>query len=202
MSTHINSLLCLGDSYTVGESVPLHQSFPYQTVQLLRKAGLHFNAPEMIAQTNWTSFELADHIIKQLLSDSYNFVSLLIGVNNQFRGLSITDFAADFEFLLKKAIHFAGSKANHVIVLSIPDWSVTKFAVKHPNKNASKEIDDYNAVCAMLATKYHVQLIDITAETRLAKNDSSLLTGNGLHYSGKEYSIWAAKIAALIKKSV
>lgn len=202
MSTHINSLLCLGDSYTIGESVPLHQSFPYQTVQLLRKAGLHFNAPEIIAQSGWTSFELADHIIKQLLSDSYNFVTLLIGVNNQYRGLAITDFAADFEFLLKKAIHFAGSKANHVMVLSIPDWSVTKFAAKHPNKNTSKEIDDYNALCAMLATKYHVQFINITAETRMAKNDTSFFTGDGLHYTGKEYKIWAEKLATLIKKLV
>lgn len=202
MSTHLNTILCLGDSYTIGESVPLHDSFPYQLVQLLRKVGLHFNAPEIIAQTGWTSFELADHLIKQTLNDSYNIVTLLIGVNNQYRGLAITDFAADFEFLLKKALHFADSKANHVMVLSIPDWSFTTFATKHPNKNTSKEIDAYNAVCEMLTTKYRVPYIDITTDTRIAKNDISLLTNDGLHYSAKEHQIWAKKIIELIKKTL
>ena len=92
MSTHINSLLCLGDSYTIGESVPLFESYPYQTVQLLRKGGIHFQAPEIIAKTGLTSFELADHLINWKLNESYDFVCLLIGVNNQYRGLPIIDF--------------------------------------------------------------------------------------------------------------
>jgi hypothetical protein len=198
MSTHINSLLCLGDSYTIGESVPLHAGFPYQTIQLLRKKGLHFHAPEIVAQTGWTSFELADHILNQQLEASYDFVTLLIGVNNQYRGLPIKGFENDFEFLLKKAIHFAGGNSKHVVVISIPDWSVTPFASKRSIGNASKEIDDFNLVCQNFATKYQCHFINITPQTRLAKNDTCLLAGDQLHYSAKSHSIWAAELTNTI----
>lgn len=200
MSTHINSFLCLGDSYTIGESVPLHEGFPYQTIQLLRKAGYHFHAPEIVAQTGWTSFELADHLINCKLNESYDFVSLLIGVNNQYRGLAITDFASDFEFLIKKAIHFANNKADHVVVISIPDWTATSFAKQQNKTGLSKEIDAYNEVCKMIATKFHTQYIDITGDSRLAKNDSSLLAIDQLHYSAKAHAIWASKLFDLLSK--
>jgi len=200
MSTHINSFLCLGDSYTIGESVALHQSYPYQTVQLLRKAGQHFHAPEIIAQTGWTSFELADHLINWKLNESYDFVSLLIGVNNQYRGLPITDFANDFEFLLKKAIHLANNKSEQVIVLSIPDWTVTPFAAIQKKKASGKEIEAYNEICKMLSSKYHTHYIDITEETRLAGKDISLLTDDKLHYTAKAYSQWASKVFKIINK--
>lgn len=87
--------------------------------------GIHFHAPEVVAKTGWTSFELADHILHTQLNEQYDFVSLLIGVNNQYRGLSLANFTDEFEYLLKKAIHFAGNKPERVIVLSIPDWGVT-----------------------------------------------------------------------------
>lgn len=202
MSTHINSLLCLGDSYTIGESVPLHAGFPYQTIQLLRKKGLHFHAPEIVAQTGWTSFELADHILNQQLETSYDFVTLLIGVNNQYRGLPIKGFENDFEFLLKKAIHFAGGNSKHVVVISIPDWSVTPFASKRSIGNASKEIDDFNLICQNFATKHQCHFINITAQTRLAKNDTSLLAGDQLHYSAKSHAVWAAELTDILMKQL
>jgi len=202
MSTHINSLLCLGDSYTIGESVPLHAGFPYQTIQLLRKKGLLFHAPEIVAQTGWTSFELADHILNQQLETSYDFVTLLIGVNNQYRGLPIKGFENDFEFLLKKAIHFAGGNSKHVVVISIPDWSVTPFASKRSIGNASKEIDDFNLICQNFATKHQCHFINITAQTRLAKNDTSLLAGDQLHYSAKSHAVWAAELTDIVMKQL
>jgi lysophospholipase L1-like esterase len=198
MSTHINSFLCLGDSYTIGESVPLQHNYPYQTVQILRKAGLHFHAPEIIAQTGWTSFELAEHLINWKLNENYDYVSLLIGVNNQYRGLPITDFATDFEFLLHKAIHLANNKADHVLILSIPDWTVTPFAATQKKKPAGKEIDAYNEICKMLAGKYHTLYIDITEDGRYYSKDLSLLATDQLHYSAKTYAIWATKIGKII----
>ena len=194
MSTHINSFLCLGDSYTIGESVALHDSFPYQTVQLLRKAGIHFQAPEIIAQTGWTSFELADHLINCKLQDSYDYVSLLIGVNNQYRGLSIDDFANDFEFLLKKAIHLANNKAEHVVVISIPDWTITPFAASQKKQPNGKEIIQYNEICKSQASKYKTQYIDITSVTNLVGIEKSLLAEDQLHYSPKAYAQWASKL--------
>ena len=199
MSKHHYTYLALGDSYTVGESVPLHESFPYQTVQLLRKAGYHFHAPEIIAKTGWTSSELAEQLLHTKLNESYDYVSLLIGVNNQYRGLSIDEFKTDLEFLIRKAIHLSGEKPNHVIVISIPDWGVTPFAAKKDGKKISEEIDAFNIICESAANQFKTQFINITEETRKAKKDPTLLAEDHLHYSGKEHLIWAEKVVALIK---
>lgn len=199
MSKHHYTYLALGDSYTIGESVALHESFPYQTVQLLRKAGFPFLAPEIIAKTGWTSSELAEHILHTSLSESYDFVSLLIGVNNQYRGLSLEDFTSDFEFLLHKAIHLAGNRADHVIVLSIPDWGQTPFAAGKDTELIRQEIDRFNKVCAAAAKKSQTHFIDITEDTRKAAGDKSLLSTDQLHYSGKEHAVWATQTAAILQ---
>lgn len=200
MSKHIYTWLALGDSYTIGEGVPLHESFPYQAVQLLRRKGLGFHPPEIIAKTGWTTFELVEHILHIQLNEQYDFVTLLIGVNNQYRGLSGDDYTSDFEFLLRKAVHFAGGKANHVFVLSIPDWGVTPFAKNRNIKMISAEIDAFNKINKHIAAKYSVHYIDITESTRRASSDISLLTADHLHYSGKEHAVWATLVADAIKK--
>lgn len=202
MTRHYFSYLALGDSYTIGESVPLHEGFPYQVVQLLRKKGLHFHAPEVVAKTGWTSFELADHILHTQLNEQYDFVSLLIGVNNQYRGLPVADFREDFDYLLKKAIHFAGNKPERVIVLSIPDWGVTPFAAGKDSKAISEAIDNFNQVCQESTKKLGGHFINITAQTRLAKDDSSLLASDQLHYSAKSHAVWAEQVAKIIQKTI
>lgn len=202
MTKHHHTLLCLGDSYTIGESVPLHESFPYQTVQLLRTTGLHVNAPEIVAQTGWASFELAEHILHTKLNEHYDFVTLLIGVNNQYRGLDKDDFKNDFEYLLQKAIHFATGKNKHVTVLSIPDWGVTPFAKGKEAEKISKKIDEFNIICESVVNKHQTHYINITEETRKAKNDKSLLANDQLHYSQKEYRVWAEKVSAIIKNQL
>lgn len=202
MSKHHYTYLALGDSYTIGESVALYESFPYQTVQLLRKSEHPFQAAEIIAATGWTSTELAKQILHTQLNESYDFVTLLVGVNNQYRGLSIEEFKTDFEFLVHKAVHLSGKKPEHVIVLSIPDWGLTPFAAKKDSKKISEEINAFNQVCESVAQKYQTQFITITDETRKAKKDLSLLTHDHLHYSGKEHAIWAKKIAALIEANL
>lgn len=202
MTRHYFSYLALGDSYTIGESVPLHEGFPYQVVQLLRKKGLHFHAPEVVAKTGWTSFELADHILHTQLNEQYDFVSLLIGVNNQYRGLPVADFKDEFEYLLKKAIHFAGNRPERVIVLSIPDWGVTPFASGKDIKAIGDAIDTFNKVCEDSTKKIGGNYINITLQTRLAKNDTSLLASDQLHYSAKSHAVWAEKVAAIIEKTI
>lgn len=199
MSKHYYTYLALGDSYTIGESAPLHESFPYQTVQLLRKAGYAFQAPEIVAKTGWTSTELAEHLLHTTLNESYDFVSLLIGVNNQYRGLPLADFKTDFTFLLHKAIRLAGNKADHVIVLSIPDWGQTPFAAEKEEAIIRAEIDMFNQVCESIAKENGVHYIDITADTRQVVHDKSLLASDQLHYSGKAHDVWAAKVAAIMQ---
>lgn len=199
MSKHHYTYLALGDSYTIGEAVPLHESFPYQTVQLLRIAGIPMYAPEIAAKTGWTSFELAEHILHTRLNEQYDFVTLLIGVNNQYRDLPLDDFKTDFGFLLRKAIHLSGEHANRVMVLSIPDWGVTPFASKKDQKKISEAIDSFNLICEYAAKENKTHFVNITEETRKVKKDSSLLTDDKLHYSAKAYALWAGKIATLIK---
>lgn len=202
MTRHHFTFLALGDSYTIGESVPLHENFPYQTVQLLRKNNLHFNAPEIIAKTGWTTFELAEHILHTKLNEHYDFVTLLIGVNNQYRQLSVEDYKADFEFLLKKAIHFAAEKNDHVIVLSIPDWGTTPFAKDKNSQKIAEEIDAFNAINKNISAMYKVHYVEITESTRSVIKDISLVTADGLHYSGKEHAKWAEKIALIIESII
>ena len=160
------SFLALGDSYTIGESVLLQKSFPYQTVQILRKEGYSFSAPEIIARTGWTTDELEEGIRQHRFADKYDFVSLLIGVNNQYRGRDVMVFKMEFEELLKKAIAFAGSKPTHVIVLSIPDYSRTSYAEGKNTDRISKEIEFFNNVVKAVSIQYKVQFIDIAQSTK------------------------------------
>src|SRR4029078_13221587 len=122
------SYLALGDSYTIGESVPSTDNFPNQTVGLLNSSGHDFKTSEIVAKTGWTTDELQNNINNHSFIPPYNIVTLLIGVNDQYRGRPVDSYKPEFENLLKQAIQFAGNKADHVIVLSIPDWGVTPFA--------------------------------------------------------------------------
>jgi lysophospholipase L1-like esterase len=195
------SYLALGDSYTIGELVPLHQSFPYQAVQLLRKKGFDFPAPEIIAKTGWTTDELTAAIMRYRFRPQYSFASLLIGVNNQYRGRDAIAYKLEFEALLTKAIKLTG-KPSHVIVLSIPDYSVTPFAASMHQEKISREIDVFNAINKAVSIQYKAQYIDITAGTRKAKTNPLLLATDQLHPSEKEYRNWAKKLAAAIVKQV
>ena len=193
------SFLALGDSYTIGEGVLLTENFPYQTVQLLRKAGYDFSPPEIVAKTGWTTDELQAAIDKHTYLTTYDFVTLLIGVNNQYRGRSIENYRSEFESLLKQSINFAGSKTDHVIVISIPDWGVTPFAEGRDRKQIANEIDGYNSINKTISEKYNVNYLYITPGTREAATDPSLVAADGLHPSAKEYKRWAEKLAEKIK---
>ncbi|MEQ1676942.1 MAG: SGNH/GDSL hydrolase family protein [Chitinophagaceae bacterium] len=192
--------LALGDSYTIGETVPMSDNFPSQTVQLLRKTGMDIAAPEIVAKTGWTTDELQTAISNHQFRTSYDFVTLLIGVNNQYRGRSVDDYQPQFEQLLKQAIAFAGGKADRVVVLSIPDWGVTPFAEGRDRKQIAAAIDAYNTANKAIALKYHIHYIDITPWTREAATDNSLLAADGLHLSGKEYGRWAVRVVSYFQE--
>lgn len=194
--------LALGDSYTIGQNVPAEENYPNQVTELLRKQKLEGKA-KIIAVTGWTTDNLENGIAKaeangELLA-SYDIVTLLIGVNNQYQGQAAAEYRPKFEANLKRAISFAGNKPGHVIVISIPDWSVTPFAgVRDRNKIAS-EIDEYNSINAALAAKYETGYLEVTEWTREAAADPSLLASDGLHPSGKEYARWAEKLSGMME---
>jgi lysophospholipase L1-like esterase len=191
--------LALGDSYTIGEQVPDQENFPNQVTRLLNSKRISFQSPTIVAKTGWTTDELQNGIDKATLKAHFDFVSLLIGVNNQYRGWSKEQYAVEFESLLKQAIAFAKNETSHVIVLSIPDWGITPFAKGRNSSQITKEIDDFNAINKQIAERYQVHYIDITLGTRKAADDASLLAADGLHPSGKEYSIWAQEVTDIIE---
>lgn len=197
------SWLALGDSYTIGEQVPLNESFPYQALQLLRQNaadGRQYAAPEIIAKTGWTTDELNDHINQCTFLGSYDMVTLLIGVNNQYRGRNWYEFKIEFTHLLQRAITFAGGNHNNVFVLSIPDWGVTPFAKERDTERIALEIDKYNEMCKTVTEEYNCHYIDITASQRADGAKAEFLAADGLHPSGKEYAKWAAKLAESVQK--
>ncbi len=195
---HTYSYLALGDSYTIGEAVPLNKNFPYQLVQLLRNKKYNFYAPEIIAQTGWTTDELQDAITETTLLSKYDFVTLLIGVNNQYRGRDAIEYKEQLEQLLKKLIELTNEKKEHIIVISIPDYSATPYARSMNTESISKEIEIFNGISKALSIQYKVQYVNITAESKNAKDDLTLIAQDGLHPSEKEYAKWAEKIADII----
>lgn len=195
---HIYSYLALGDSYTIGESVDLVKNFPYQLVQLLRKKGFNFYAPEIIAKTGWTTDELQMTLGNYSFLSKYDFVSLLIGVNNQYRGRDAIEYKEQFEEILKKAIELANGKKEHVIIVSIPDYSLTPFAKSMDREKISKEIEVFNGINKALSIQYKVQYVDVSSAFRENKDLVDLIAGDGLHPSQKEYANWAEKIVEVI----
>ena len=199
---HMYTYLALGDSYTIGEQVPMHDNFPHQAVQLLRQQHLDVADPMIIATTGWTTDELSAAIGEHNLHETFSFVTLLIGVNNQYRGRSLDNYKQEFLQLLNHAIAFADGRANHVIVLSIPDWGATPFAEGRDHQKVAKEIDDYNAACKLIALDHKCQYIEITESTRDHGMVREYLAGDGLHPSAKEYTIWAERLAAVVEKTL
>lgn len=197
-----HTYLALGDSYTIGEMVPEDQRFPVQAASLLRAAGIPMAPPRIIARTGWTTDELSDAIREARVTDTYDLVTLLIGVNNQYRGRSVEDYEPEFRRLLAQAIHFAGGHADHVIVLSIPDWGVTPFAKNRDAEKIAREIDAYNAANKRIAAELGARYTDITPGTRKAAVDGSLVAEDGLHPSGKEYALWAEAVFPLMKQAL
>lgn len=192
------SFLALGDSYTIGESVPVYQSFPYQTVQLLRKKGMAVHAAEIVAKTGWTTDELMAGIDKTVFEKNYDIVTLLIGVNNQYRGKSADAYAIEFEALLNKAIAFVAGNKKQVYVLSIPDWGATPFAEGRDRKKIASEIDVFNSINKKITEARGVKYISITEGTREVPSNPKLVAKDGLHPSGDDYARWAEKLSTAI----
>jgi len=197
------SWLALGDSYTIGESVLETERYPVQAVAILGKSGTHFGEPEIIARTGWTTGDLQHALdIKKPISRNYDVVTLLIGVNNQFQRRSRAEYQEQFSALLKRSIALSGDRPSHVFVLSIPDYAVTPFAIQMNTKEISLEIDSFNRINKEISLFEQVNWLDITGESRKAANDPSLVAGDGLHFSGKEYAVWASLLANMIEQKI
>jgi lysophospholipase L1-like esterase len=191
-----NSLtyLALGDSYTIGESVAEADRWPVQLAAALREKGIRISDPVITARTGWTTADLLRGIEAKGELGTYDLVSLLIGVNDEFQGLSIDGYRQRFTELLHKAIEAASGKPERVFVLSIPDWSYTPFAETIERPDISAEIDAFNAVAREESELARVHYFDITELTRPREYDPSLIADDGLHPSAKMYAMWVNAI--------
>lgn len=183
--------LALGDSYTIGASVDPALRYPVQIANSLAERGYLIKAPEIIAVSGWTTSDLKAGMKAANPQGPYDLVSLLIGVNNQYRGMDINIYRTEFEELIDQSIFFAGNDTGRVIVFSIPDWGVTPFASGRDREEIAREIDQYNAINKEITLSKGIVWIDVTGISRLAGTDETLIAGDGLHPSGKMYTEWA-----------
>jgi len=195
--------LALGDSYTIGQSVPLEQNFPNQLRSRLNETGHPMSGPSIIAATGWTTADLKAAIAARNLGEKrYDIVTLLIGVNNQYRGYSPNEYRVQFTDLLHTAINHAKGGKGYVFVLSIPDWGVTPYADGRDREQIAKEIDQFNAINKEETEKLGVAYVDITPSSRRAAQDAGLIAGDGLHPSERMYALWVQQLFPLVSAKV
>lgn len=196
------SYLALGDSYTIGEGAAPADRWPVQLAGLARQQGLGLAEPDIIARTGWTTAELQGAIRDANNPKTYGLVSLLIGVNNQYRGQSVAIYRTEFRELLATAIRFAGGRARHVVVLAIPDWGQSPYARGRDQARIGQEIDQFNAVAHEECQSADVAFVDITPLTRSAAGDARQFTADGLHYTGSQMQRWAELALPVVQQKL
>lgn len=202
MATTTIRFLALGDSYTIGEGVPGTENWPNRLVQKLRDDGISVADPEIIAVTGWTTDELQSGINESNPQGPYDLVSLLIGVNNQYRQRPLGEYKSQFQELLTRAITFADSDSSRVFVVSIPDWGVTPLAFdRDKSRNRSQEeiaveIDAFNEVAKSLAGAAGISFIDITP---LSRTQGEQVVDDDLHPNARAYEEWVELMLPTVK---
>jgi lysophospholipase L1-like esterase len=191
--------LALGDSYTIGQSVAVEDRYPHLTVAALRQLGITVQTPKYIAQTGWPTSALQAAIAQAEPLGTYDIVTLLIGVNDQYQSVDTNSYRERFNSLLLKSTQLAGGKRQRVFVLSIPDYSATPFVSNEYKDVVRLAIDQFNAINKEITLANGVRYIDITSLTRMAATDVTLLANDQLHYSAKEHQQWAELLAPAIK---
>lgn len=197
--------LALGDSYTIGEGVAAGESWPAQLAHALRTRGIAVAEPVVIAQTGWTTDELQAAIDAAALEPPYYLVSLLVGVNNQYRGRGLEEYRGQFERLLLQAISLANGRREHVLVLSIPDWGVTPFALTEKDRTPAEighAVDAFNVAAFDVCARHGVAFLDITPISRECGAYPAMLVDDGLHPSAAMYALWARQALAVVHAMV
>jgi lysophospholipase L1-like esterase len=200
VATEIPSFLALGDSYTIGEGVDSAARWPVALAGALRASGIPIRDPVVVARTGWTAQELASGIDRAGVAGAHGLVSLLIGVNNQYRGLDLEEYRSGFAELLARAVGFAGGDPAKVLVLSIPDWGVTPYAEGRGRERIAGEIDAFNEVNRRESQAAGVRYVDVTGISREAAGRPELLAEDGLHPSGAMYEVWVEAVLPVARR--
>jgi len=187
------SFLALGDSYTIGEGVEESKRWPNQFIEIAYEKGLYFEKPKIIAQTGWKTYDLLNAINETNFTKKYDYVSLLIGVNNQFNSRSIYEFEEDLDKIMDK-IDIIRKNNGSTIIISIPDWGYTPFAESYNRDTISYEINLFNKSLKNFADKNDIKYVDVTEISRKTLTEDDLLASDNLHPNGLMYLEWAKKI--------
>jgi lysophospholipase L1-like esterase len=189
-STKNITYLALGDSYTIGESVSMPDRYPVILSEELKKNNFKVSDPDIIATTGWTTANLKEGIsLAGMRGKKYDMVSLLIGVNNEYQGRSLSEYKTEFKELLYMAIDLAHGNKKKVFVISIPDYGYTPSYASHQAK-ISPAIDNFNVANKQITDSMEVKYFDITPISRKGLEDPELIASDGLHPSGKMYRQW------------
>jgi len=193
--------LALGDSYTIGEDVLADQRWPMQLTEKLRRQGVVIDDPQIVAVTGWTTDELSDGIDKAELAASYDLVTLLIGVNNQYRGRPAEEYRTQFRALLMRAMSLAGKRPQRLVVVSIPDWGVTPFGHRSGRnlRQIAAELDALNAIAHAETLEAGARFVNITG---ISRDHANLVASDGLHPSGAQYSLWTQAIEPAVRAAL
>lgn len=192
--------LALGDSYTIGESVTESERWPIQLGTVLQSKGFNISETDIIATTGWTTAELMDGIKTASPHSEYGLVSLLIGVNNQYRGYDFEIYETELIELVDKAIGFAGGDTSKVFMVSIPNYGVTPFGQSRGENRIRQELLEYDAYANTIAKQYGIPFLNITPISEKAKMDPSYIAEDQLHPSGKMYSEWVELMIPTVEK--
>ena len=194
------SYLALGDSYTIGQNVTVAERWPVLFAKDFKNQGKIIAEPDIIARTGWTTGDLLNALNSAPPTKTYDFVSLLIGVNNQYQGRSIDQYRQEFRQLLNKSIGYAAGNVSKVFVLSTPDWGVTPYASGNNMEQIAREIDNFNLVAKEECDKLKIRFIDITPISRKALNDPTMIANDGLHFSGKMHQLWVNEALLYVRQ--
>ena len=187
------SFIALGDSYTIGEGVNEDERWPNQFVDVAYENGVDFDQPMIIAETGWKTYDLLNAINQTNFTKKYDYISLLIGVNNQFNSRPIDEFEEDLNKLMDEMKRIKKNDGN-IIIISIPDWGYTPFGQSNDMSNISEKINLFNSSLRKFASTNDLKYVDVTEISRRAINEPDLITNDNLHPSGIMYLEWAKKI--------
>jgi lysophospholipase L1-like esterase len=193
--------VALGDSYTIGTSVPAADRWPDRLVVAL---GPNEPTLELVANLGVNGYTSADLIRDELpaLDDLRpEFVSVLIGVNDVVQGVRPEDYAANVPRILETLL--ARLAPTRIVTVATPDYTVTPAGADYGDPGRQHErIVAANATLAQAAIAREIAFVDIFDLSLRAAGDRSLVADDGLHPSGVQYGLWVERIAPVVARLI